>query len=64
MKNSVSFVCRCYMVAMMTVAAMGTVQAQCMENVWHRYPTTFTQHGDTLVQGVTLGEETMKINYS
>lgn len=38
--------------------------AQCMENIGHRYPTTFTMHGDTLVLGVTLGEEGMKIDYT
>lgn len=38
--------------------------AQCMENIGHRYPTTFTMHGDTLVQGITLGEEGMKIDYT
>ena len=42
----------------------GRAAAQCMENIGHRYPTTFTQHGDTLVLGVTFGEEKMKINYS
>ena len=38
--------------------------AQCMENIGHRYPTTFTLRGDTLVQGITLGEEGMKIDYT
>lgn len=42
----------------------GRAAAQCMENIGHRYPTTFTQHGDTLVLGVTFCEEEMKINYS
>ncbi len=42
----------------------GRAAAQCMENIGHRYSTTFTQHGDTLVLGVTFGEEKMKINYS
>lgn len=40
------------------------VAAQCMENVGHRYPTTFTMHGDTLVLGITFGEEGMKIDYT
>ena len=38
--------------------------AQCMENIGHRYPTTFTMHGDTLVLGITFGEEGMKIDYT
>lgn len=38
--------------------------AQCMENIGHRYPTTFTLHGDTLVLGITFGEEGMKIDYT
>lgn len=42
----------------------GRAAAQCMENIGHRYPTTFTQHGDTLVLGVTFGEEGMKIDYT
>lgn len=42
----------------------GRAAAQCMENIGHRYPTTFTQHGDTLVLGVTFCEEGMKIDYT
>lgn len=42
----------------------GRVAAQCMENIGHRYPTTFTMHGDTLVLGITFGEEGMKIDYT
>lgn len=38
--------------------------AQCMENIGHRFPTTFTMHGDTLVLGITFGEEGMKIDYT
>lgn len=51
-------------VVLLGTAGGGRATAQCMENIGHRYPTTFTQHGDTLVLGVTFGEEKMKINYS
>lgn len=51
-------------VVLLVAVGGGRAAAQCMENIGHRYPTTFTLHGDTLVQGVTFCEEKMKINYS
>lgn len=53
------------MVVLLMWAFVGSrVAAQCMENIGHRYPTTFTMHGDTLVLGITFCEEEMKINYT
>ena len=51
-------------VVLLVAAGGGRAAAQCMENIGHRYSTTFTRHGDTLVLGVTFGEDKMKINYS
>lgn len=54
------------MVMVLLFGAFGgsRAAAQCMENIGHRYPTTFTMHGDTLVLGITFGEEGMKIDYT
>lgn len=51
-------------VVLLVAVGGGRAAAQCMENIGHRYPTTFTQHGDTLVLGVTFCEEGMKIDYT
>lgn len=51
-------------VVLLVAVGGGRAAAQCMENIGHRYSTTFTQHGDTLLLGVTFGEEDMKIDYT